>query len=99
MAHGSPQGIGGESEHWGSYLLRDLILELKPRYCFYGHHRTPSPPVMLGGCQCCWLNDVAFQSRYGPLEHGCMGILQADRFEILDEPWMNQVTGGTWRQL
>ena len=97
LAHGSPKGIGGESEDWGSTLLRNLILDVKPRYCFYGHHRTPNPPVMLGDCQCCWLNDVAFESPYGPLEHGCMGILHEGEFEILDEPWMKQVTGGTWR--
>lgn len=98
LAHGAPQGIGGESEQWGSRWMRHLIELRKPDFCFFGHHRTKVGPGKIGPTQCFWLNDVAFDESQG-LEPECMGILSEQSFSLVEEDWLKTVTADTWLHL
>jgi hypothetical protein len=106
LTHGSARGLGGETDRWGSTLLRELIEGCQPAYHFYGHHRDPIPAANVGRTHCVWLNDVNFRrerhGQQGQIEHGCMGMLrwkssEDHAFAIIDEPWFRQVSAATWR--
>ena len=106
LCHGAPKGIGGESDQWGSALIRNVIERVQPAYCFFGHHRQPIEPATIGQTKCYWHNDVNFERdrnrRYtGPPEPRCMGILSWTAghhdFQYVDEPWFRDLTGSNWR--
>ena len=108
LTHGSPRGIGGESDHLGSFLLRDLVELNQPAYHFFAHHTSPIEPAMIGATQCYWLNDVAFEGarrgRFGVIEAGCMGLLEwrsgSDHsFSLNEDAWLQAVTGDSWKHL
>lgn len=107
LTHGSPIAIGGESEQWGSVLIRDVIETCQPAYNFFGHHRSPIAPANIHRTQCIWFNDVNFQpvrsqKHLGPLEPGCMGILkwtdqEKHTLQVIDDRWFCALTGANWR--
>jgi len=106
ITHCSPRGVGGESDHWGSQLLRDLVELSQPKYHFYAHHSRPIPAATCRATECYWLNDVCFakhgRSMDKPLEEGCMGLLRwrsasEHSFEVLNEKWLRGVTYMSWR--
>jgi len=105
ISHTSPQGIGGESDLWGSQWLRDMVEISQPDYHFFAHHQNPVPYSAIGQTMCYWLNDVNFEKqRKGlnwPLVKDCMGILSwggssEHEFHVIDEDWMKKVTFMSW---
>lgn len=104
LGHGSARGLGGESENWGSDLLRDLVETTQPLFFFFAHHKTPMEARTIGRTHCHWLNDVAFQFKdgrpKGQLEPGCMGILEwgetEQTFDLIREPWFYGITTQSW---
>lgn len=109
LSHGSPRGIGSESDQWGSSLLRELVERQQPRYHFFAHHRRRIPPATLGETHCFWHNDTNFQEEpskrfTGPPEPYCMGILRwrsfwEHSFEFCHGPWFDRITGRSWEHL
>ncbi|NND96667.1 MAG: hypothetical protein HKN47_04985 [Pirellulaceae bacterium] len=107
LSHGSPQGIGGESDRWGSGIIRDVIQSKRPEYCFFAHHREKVEPAAIGRTQCYWHNDVNFQCEHsrqptGPVERHCMGVLTTrtkSDYQYVDDDWIASVTASTWRYL
>jgi hypothetical protein len=107
LSHGSPIGVGGDSNQWGSELIREVTHRCSPAYHFYAHHTRPIPQAKIGRTNCTWFNDVNFQrgrhGRFdGQVEAGCMGVLTwhgPDEHElvVIDEPWFHQPTAATWR--
>jgi Icc-related predicted phosphoesterase len=47
LTHGSPRAIGGESDRWGSRLIRNVIENCQPAYNFFGHHRSAISPAII----------------------------------------------------
>jgi hypothetical protein len=107
LSHGSPIGIGGQSDQWGSSLIREVVHLASPAYHFYAHHAQPIAPAKIGRTSCTWFNDVNFQRGrhgrfYGQVEFGCMGVLtwrgpDDHDLAVIDEPWFRQLTANTWR--
>lgn len=108
LSHGSPRNIGGESDAWGSQLLRDLVELNQPAYHFYAHHTSAIAPATIANTKCFWMNDVAFQGarrgKFGQVEPGCMGILSwrgenDHEFNLVSDDWFLGVTGDNWLHL
>ncbi|MCC5828111.1 MAG: metallophosphoesterase [Phycisphaeraceae bacterium] len=105
LSHCGPVGLGGETDRFGSPLLRAVIEKCRPAYHFFGHYRKPVPPSRLGSTSCWWLNDVNFRrSQDQRIEPGCMGILewqsdQTNNFYIVDDPWFHAVDSRNWQSL
>jgi len=107
LTHGSPRAIGGESDRWGSRLIRNVIESCQPAYNFFGHHRSAISPAIINHTGCFWFNDVNFQRvrsqrHIGPLEPRCMGILEwknpsKHSLKIVDDPWFRALTGINWQ--
>lgn len=107
LGHGGPRGLGGETDNWGSDLLRELIEASQPPYYFFAHHKKKVETKQIGVTKCHWLNDVAFPltggKPRGPVEPGCMGILEwndeCPEFQVVTDPWVFGVTAHSWRSL
>ena len=109
LTHGSPQGIGSESDRFGSRLLRESVQALLPTFQVFGHHSRPIPRASIGRTECVWLNDTNFSKTRdgiynGPAESGCMAIIRwraKDDSELLviNDEWFRRTTGATWLYL
>ncbi|MGI9516731.1 MAG: metallophosphoesterase family protein [Pirellulaceae bacterium] len=58
LAHGAPIGLGGDSDRFGSRLLRQVIETVQPSFNFYAHHTKPIPAGDIGRTRCVWLGDT-----------------------------------------
>lgn len=108
LSHCAPQGIGGESENFGSIYLGTVVDICQPAYNFFGHHHQPIPAYQIGKTQCFWLNDVNFQRNhhgtFSQINPACMGILRWDNhdthdFNIVDDPWFHNIHFKNWKHL
>ncbi len=103
LAHAGPASTYADG---GSERIRSVIDERVPSYMFYSHHGRPVAPVRLGSTCCHYLRDVSFDAnhlgeRVGKLHAGCMGILEwrspeQNKFTVVDDDWIQQVTGTSW---
>jgi predicted phosphodiesterase len=109
ITHCGPTAVPG-LEASGSELISDLLRSSKALYHFYSHHETPHAPATIGTTRSFWLTDVNFDRAYrggasrGRVHSGCMGILgwshrEDHEFQIVDEPWIDGVTGVNWHHL
>jgi Icc-related predicted phosphoesterase len=102
LTHVGPQGVGGETEHYGSNCVRRVIESCQPAYHFFAHHNDPIAPTSIGRTRCYWLNDVNFQdSPGGQINPGCMGVLSWDdeakhTFHVVEQSWLTQLTRHNW---
>jgi hypothetical protein len=109
ITHCAPSGLGGETDHWGSPLLRTIDEFCQPAYHLFAHHKRPIPEGLIGKrTRCIWLDDVTFRRTYngefGHLSTGCMAIIhwrgpEDHDLEILDSPWLREVNWHNWRHL
>ncbi len=107
MTHAGPLGIGGETDRWGSGLIRELIDAKQPEFHLFGHHSGPIAPAEIRHTRSVWLNDTNFRRTReglynGTVEHGCMAVLRwsdrtASQLQVINDRWFRQVTGATWR--
>ncbi|MFT7639381.1 MAG: Icc-related predicted phosphoesterase [Pirellulaceae bacterium] len=109
ITHGGPQGIGGETELWGSQLLRKLIESTQPKYHFFAHHGKPLARSTIGKTNSVWHNDTSFERSssgepFGCVHPGAMSVLRwksDDDHELvtISDPWFRSVTGLSWEYL
>ncbi|MFT7641548.1 MAG: hypothetical protein ACI9G1_003299 [Pirellulaceae bacterium] len=109
ITHGGPQGIGGETEQWGSRRLRRLVESTQPQDHFFAHHGNPLEKATISKTHCVWHNDTTFERVSGGLHYGCvhpgaMSILRwknCDDHEhnVVTESWFRSVTGLSWEYL
>lgn len=107
LTHCAPRGIGGESDRFGSNLLRETVQEMQPAFHVFGHHSRPIPQATIDRTKCVWLNDTNFSKTRdavynGPLESGCMAIIRwrsenDNELTVINDEWFRQTTGATWR--
>lgn len=64
----------------GSKRLTELILDIQPRFAFYGHYNDPPEPFWLGSTLCAGMNFAG--AKRIPNRDGAMGILRTDRWEF-----------------
>lgn len=95
VTHPAPRGVGGESDRWGSAIVRKLVEKAQPAWHVFGHHRDPIAAVTLGATRCQWLNDTGFD-RDGVLRRGCMAIYEDARVRVVDDPWIRAITKWSW---
>jgi hypothetical protein len=64
----------------GSKRLTELILDIQPRFVFYGHYDDPPEPFQIGSTLCAGMN-LASARRIANRD-GAMGILRTDTWEF-----------------
>lgn len=96
LTHPAPQGIGGESDDWGSARAREVVELAEPGWHFFAHHRRAIVPATIGPTRCRWLDDTGF-GRDGRLRVGCMGIFDGASFTGVDGAWARAMTWWSWR--
>jgi len=64
----------------GSKRLTELILDVQPRFAFYGHYNDPPEPFQIGSTLCAGMN-LASARRIANRD-GAMGILRTDAWEF-----------------
>lgn len=64
----------------GSKRLTELILDIQPRFAFYGHYNDPPEPFQIGSTLCAGMN-LASARRIANRD-GAMGILRTDTWEF-----------------
>jgi len=81
LLHDAPLNKGlREKFPTGSKRLTELILDIQPRFAFYGHYDDPPEPFRLGSTLCAGMNFA--QARRIPNRDGAMGILHTEGWKF-----------------
>lgn len=111
LSHTSPADAGdtpAETVTFGSRWVEEVVHHCQPQFHFFAHHTRPILPFAIKRTRCHWLNDVTFTQNSngvpGPLERGCMGILQAGggaglSFQIVEDPWFMGLGAWNWQHV